>query len=542
MKILGVSAHRPDSAAAVVVDGRIVAAAQEERFSRRKNEDRFPRAAIAACLEQAGLGAGDLDAVAFADPERAAAPPWPGDLPPPRLVDRLHALAAAAFLPSPFAEAAVVVQDECGFGRQTGLAAGRDGTVALRRELPAPHGIGPLYSAATRLAGFRVGTGEFKLMGLAPFGRPRFRAAIEAAALRWQDDGTLLLDAAVFPDSDPESGAARLAALLGIPFGDGGGPAEAHMDLAASVQAVADEALSRLADGWMAATGAPALCLGGRFALNCAANGRLLARRPGIRLWVQPAAGTAGAALGAALAVAAAEHAWPIVPADRMAGARLGPAFARQEVATRLTARGARFDIVEPPALIARVAEALAAGLVVGWMQGRMEFGPRALGGRSILADPRGAGVQRLLNVAVKRREPFRPFAPVVPAAEAGSWFGCDRPSPYMTLTFPVLPAARERLPAITHVDGSARLQTVAPDDDPRLSALLAAFAERTGCPVLVNTSFNVRGEPLVNTPEDAFRCFMGSDIDVLAIENCLLRKADQDPSLAGDHAAGFSD
>ena len=608
MRILGLSAFYHDSAAALLEDGLIVAAAQEERFTRRKHDARFPRHAIEYCLEAAGVGLGAVDHVAFYDKPflkferlldtylafaprgfrsfsmaipvwlkeklfqkallkkelRAYAPDYDWE----RLLlfaEHHQSHAASAFFASPFEEAAVLTMDGVGEWATTSVGFGRGSTLEMRREIHFPHSLGLLYSAFTAYLGFKVNSGEYKVMGLAPYGEPRYTQAILDHLIDVKKDGSFRLDLSYF---DYCTGLRmtndRFAALFD-------GPArrpderltQRHMDLAASIQAVTDEVVLRLTSALAGETGAENLCLAGGVALNCVANGKVLRDGRFKRLWIQPAAGDAGGALGAAFC---AYHLFrgqprkPIEP-DAMAGAYLGPAFSQTDVETRLAWVGARFSTLDDDRLIETTAEALAAGKAVGWFQGRMEFGPRALGARSILGDPRSPTMQSTLNLKVKYRESFRPFAPSVLREDVADWFELDRDSPYMLLVAAVskqhrremtaeeqalwgiakLNVPRSSIPAVTHVDYSARIQTVHRESSPRYHALLSAFKARTGCPVLVNTSFNVRGEPIVCTPEDAFRCFMGTEIDVLAIENCYLTREHQDPTLRLDYRSAFS-
>jgi carbamoyltransferase len=608
MRILGLSAFYHDSAAALLEDGRIVAAAQEERFTRRKYDARFPRHAIEYCLEAAGVGLGAVDHVAFYDKPflkferlletylafaprgfrsfsmaipvwlkeklfqkallkkelRAYAPDYDWER---RLLFAEHhqSHAASAFFASPFEEAAVLTMDGVGEWATTSVGFGRGSTLEMRREIHFPHSLGLLYSAFTTYLGFKVNSGEYKVMGLAPYGEPRYTRAILDHLIDVKKDGSFRLDLSYF---DYCTGLrmtnGRFAALFD-------GPArrpderltQRHMDLAASIQAVTDEVVLRLTSALARETGAENLCLAGGVALNCVANGKVLRDGRFKRLWIQPAAGDAGGALGAAFC---AYHLFrgqprkPIEP-DAMAGAYLGPAFRQTDVETRLARVGARFSTLDDDRLIEATVEALAAGKAVGWFQGRMEFGPRALGARSILGDPRSPTMQSTLNLKVKYRESFRPFAPSVLREDVADWFELDRDSPYMLLVAAVskqhrremtaeeqalwgiekLNVPRSSIPAVTHVDYSARIQTVHRESSPRYHALLSVFKARTGCPILVNTSFNVRGEPIVCTPEDAFRCFMGTELDVLAIENCYLIREHQDPTLRLDYRSAFS-
>jgi carbamoyltransferase len=608
MRVLGLSAYYHDSAAALVVDGRPVAAAQEERFTRRKHDARFPANALRYCLDEGKVALGDLDAVVFYEKpfikfERlletylstaprgfrqflAAMPLWLreklfqkdlilGEL---RRIDpafdgeRLrfceHHLshAASAYYPSPFDRALVLTLDGVGEWATTSVALGRGADLEVVKELRFPHSLGLLYSAFTYYAGFKVNSGEYKLMGLAPYGEPRFAPLILDRLVDLKPDGTFRLDQRYF---DYIAGFTmtnrRFEALFGAPARK---PDELltpfHMDVAASIQAVTEEIMLRLTRALAAETGERKLCLAGGVALNCVANGKVWRDGRFDDVWIQPAAGDAGGALGAALAATHLDLGLPReVPSglDGMRGAYLGPAVSTEEAARRLSAAGARFDVLSDDETLAAAAAALARGEALGWHQGRMEFGPRALGARSILGDPRSPTMQRTLNLRVKYRESFRPFAPAVLAEDAADWFEHDRPSPYMLIVADVverrrkamsaeeqalfgidkLNVARSDIPAVTHVDYSARLQTVHAETNPRFHALLSRFKAATGCPVLVNTSFNVRGEPIVCTPEDSFRCFMGSDIEMLVVENCVLRKERQDPALTTDASAAFA-
>jgi len=599
VRVLGVSAFYHDSAAALVVDGRIAAAAQEERFTRRKHDSDYPANAIRWCLEDAGLAPQELDRVAFYDKPflkferlletaaafaprgftsfRQAAPVWikeklfqkgllrrelealaPDEDWDAKLLFAEHhqSHAASAFYPSPFPDAAVLTLDGVGEWATATAALGDGAELEIVREIHFPHSLGLLYSAFTYHAGFKVNSGEYKLMGLAPYGEPKFATRILDNLIDLKPDGSFRLDLGYF---DYCTGLTmtnrRFDALFGCPPRRQDEPlTQRHMDMAASAQAVVEEAALRLTRSLRKETGRRRLCLAGGVALNCVANGKVLRDGQFDDIWVQPAAGDAGGALGAALL---ASHRLlgaprPVNGADAMRGALLGPAFDEADIRAELESAGANFETLTDDELIATTAAALDAGETVGWFQGRMEFGPRALGNRSILADPRCAEMQRTLNLKVKFRESFRPFAPSVLREEVAAWFELDRDSPYMLLVADVRPerrrrlsAAQERLagleqlqaprseiPAVTHVDYSARIQTVHADTNPRYHALLEAFRERTGCPVLVNTSFNIRGEPIVRSPTDAFRCFMGTDIDCLAVGNCFLRKPDQPAAL----------
>jgi carbamoyltransferase len=607
MRVLGVSALYHDSAAALVFDGRPVAAAQEERFTRVKHDPSFPRNAISYCLEQAGVPLSGLDAVVFYEKpflkfERLlenyvataprgfrqflkAMPLWLKEklfqkrllteelrsvdpaFDPARLYFSEHHLshAASAFYPSPFQDALILTLDGVGEWPTTSVAIGQGKDITILRELHFPHSLGLLYSAFTQYAGFKVNSGEYKLMGLAPYGEPRFAQLILEQLVDVKEDGSFRLNQAYF---DYMAGLrmtnARFEALFGAPAREG----EAlltpfHMDIAASIQAVTEEIVLRMSRSLQAETGQRHICLAGGVALNCVANGKLWRDARFDGLWAQPAAGDAGGALGAALAyhhgeAGAERRSWSGL--DGMDGAYLGSEFSEDEVARRLSSVGAVFERLTEGDLMDRTVEALVSGKAVGWFQGRMEFGPRALGNRSILGDPRNPTMQKTLNLRVKHRESFRPFAPAVLAEDVADWFEHEAPSPYMLIVADVvkhrrrimtpseealfgidkLNVVRSEIPAVTHVDYSARLQTVHSQTNPRFHALISAFKAATGCPVLVNTSFNVRGEPIVCTPEDAFRCFMGSDIELLAVGDCLLRKEAQDPALAHAYASAF--
>ena len=481
--------------------------------------------------------------------------------------------AASAFFPSPFDEAVVLTMDGVGEWATTSVGVGRGNHLHMIREIHFPHSLGLLYSAFTYYTGFKVNSVEYKVMGLAPFGEPGYAKAILDNLIDLKDDGSYRLNMDYF---DYCTGLRmtnrRFDELFGGPPRRPEAPiTQREMDLAASIQAVTEEVVLRLVRSVVADTGIRDLCMAGGVALNCVANGKVLRDGTARRLWIQPAAGDAGGALGAALA---AYHLFKRQPrtvdgGDAMAGAwrstaspteNLGPEFSDGEIQSRLAAAGARFEVLDPDHLISDTADALAEGKAVGWLQGRMEFGPRALGARSILADPRSETMQRALNLKVKYRESFRPFAPAVLREDLAEWFELDEDSPYMLLVadvaaphrraptdqaetasgFERLQVPRSDIPAVTHVDDSVRIQTVHANTNPRFHALISAFKERTGCPVLVNTSFNVRGEPIVATPEDAFRCFMGTEIDVLAAGNCFLRKEDQDQALAHDYKHAF--
>ena len=607
MKVVGISAFYHDSAAALIEDGRIVAAAQEERFSRRRHDARFPSSAIAWCLQFARTNAEDIDLVVFYEKpflkferlletyvgfaprglasfakamplwvheklflrrflvkefsELAEKIDWDSRL---MFSEHHYSHAASAFFPSPFKEAAILTVDGVGEWTTTSMAHGNNSRIEMLSEIRFPHSLGLLYSAFTYYLGFRVNSGEYKVMGLAPYGSPTYREIILGELIDLKDDGSFRLDMSYF---DYATGLRMtndaFANLFGGPPRNPEEPlTQRHMDIAASIQAVLDDAMLRIGRDLAARTGQRKLCMAGGVALNCVTNGKLLRSGAFSDIWIQPAAGDAGGAIGAALG------AYHLVRGDQpartfshssgtaldgMNGSFLGPEYSQGEIETRLNALGARFRVLSDDDLISTAVDALERKDVLGWFQGRMEFGPRALGARSILADPRDPEMQSKLNLKVKFRESFRPFAPAVLRESLAEWFELDVDSPYMLFVADVahahridsaganvnlqwldrLKIPRSDIPAATHVDGSARIQTVHTQTNPRFHALISAFAKRTSCPVLVNTSFNVRGEPIVCTPDDAFRCFMGTRIDALAIGNCFLRKDEQDETLA---------
>ncbi len=608
MKILGLSAYYHDSAACLVSDGDIVAAAQEERFTRKKHDSDFPANAAEYCVRSGGSGPADIDYVVFYDkpfqkferiletylafPPRGfrsfatSLPIWlkdklfqknvianalkkclgeGGDW-SNRLCFSEHHLshAASAFFPSPFKEAAVLTMDGVGEWTTTSVFIGRENQLSVQKEIRFPHSLGLLYSAFTYYTGFKVNSGEYKVMGLAPYGEPRYVDLIKKHLIDIKEDGSFHLDMRYFNyctgltmTND------RFHALFGgRPRDPESLLTQREMDLAASIQAVIEDIVLKLAKDVQRSTRQKNLCLAGGVALNCVANGKLL--REGIfdNIWIQPAAGDAGGALGAALGAYHLMLNQPrhIAPTDSMKGAFLGPEFSQHEIEQRLTKAGAIFSTVPDDELICSVAHALAEGKAIGWHQGRMEFGPRALGARSIIADPRSPTMQKQLNLKVKYRESFRPFAPSVLREDVPDWFDLDVDSPYMLLVADVVQAkqlpmsdaqkklfgidklnvVRSEIPAVTHLDYSARIQTVHKDTNPRYYALISKFKELTGCPVLVNTSFNVRGEPIVCTPEDAFHCFMGTELEVLAVGNTILRKADQHTHLSEDYTHAY--
>ncbi len=611
MRILGVSAFYHDSAAALIDDGEIVAAAQEERFTRKKHDASFPQNAIDYCLAEAGIGLADADFVVFYDKPflkferlletylafapkgfrsfRMAIPIWLKEKLfqkslltkefkqfdeefdwENRLLFSEHHLshAASAFYPSPFEEALVLTMDGVGEWATTSAAIGRGNDIKVHKELFFPHSLGLLYSAITYYIGFKVNSGEYKVMGLAPYGRPKYKDLMLEKLMDLKEDGSFRLNMDYFNyctgltmTND------RFNELFGRPVRGREDELldQFHMDMAASVQAVTEEIVTRLVRGLTAETGMKNVCLAGGVALNCVANGKLVREGVVENLWVQPAAGDAGGALGAALL---AHHLYKGQPRtvdpgkmDGMNGSYLGPAADNEATQAMLREAGAKFEVIEnTEELLDKAASLLASEKVVGWCQGRMEFGPRALGARSILGDPRSEKMQKTMNLKIKYRESFRPFAPSVLREDVERYFETDMDSPYMLLVDEVKPEIRRKmtedeeklfgidklnvsrsdLPAITHVDYSARVQTVHEETNPLYYRLIRKFKEKTGCGAVINTSFNVRGEPPVCTPVDAFKCFMGTEMDVLVVGNCLLYSEAQDPSLRIDYKSAF--
>lgn len=598
MKILGISAYYHDSAAALIIDGEIIAAAQEERFSRKKHDPKFPKKAIAYCLREAGITLKNLDNIVFYEKplikfERlletylayapkgfrsfiTAMPVWlkeklylkavlkkelaalgeckTSNLPPLLFTEHHQSHAASAFFPSPFERAAVMCLDAVGEWATASVWLGEGNQLTPQWEINFPHSLGMLYSAFTYYTGFKVNSGEYKLMGLAPYGKPKYVDLILDNVLALKEDGTFRLNMDYFNyttgltmtnkkfdrlfDGPPRKGESQIS--------------QREMDIAASIQKVTEEVVLRLAKTVHQELGEDYLCLAGGVALNCVANGKLVREGPFKDIWVQPAAGDAGGAVGAALAIWHQYHNKPRFSngKDKMHGAYLGPKFTELEIQNYLERVEAKYQRLEDDELMQKLAAILAEENVVGWFQGRMEFGPRALGGRSIIGDPRSQSMQSLMNLKIKYRESFRPFAPSVLAERVSDYFEIDRPSPYMLLVAPVkedlhipmtaqqkqlfgiekLKVPRSTIPAITHVDYSARIQTVHKETNPRYYELISHFEQKTGCGLLVNTSFNVRGEPIVCTPEDAYRCFMRTEMDYLVLENFLLAKSDQQP------------
>ncbi len=601
--ILGISAYYHDSAACLVIDGEIVAAAQEERFTRKKHDPRFPIHAVRYCLQEGGVSLSDLKYIVFYDKplvkfERiletylayapqgvrsfiVSMPVWlkeklllknllqkellsasscisRQDLPPILFCEHHESHAASAFYPSPFDRAAVLCMDGVGEWATTSAWLGNGNTLMPLWEIPFPHSLGLLYSAFTYYTGFKVNSGEYKVMGLAPYGEPKYVKAILDHLIDLKADGTFRLNMEYF---DYCTGLKMTGTKFDKLFG--GPPREPEskltqreMDLARSIQEVTEEVMLRLSRTLYRETSCDYLCLAGGVALNCVGNGRILREGPYKGLWIQPAAGDAGGAVGAALAAwhQYEEHPRKASGHDQMKGSFLGPSFSNDQIEHFLQKLDAPYEVLADSRLFDHIADQLAAGKVVGWFQGRMEFGPRALGARSILGDPRNPKMQSVMNLKIKYRESFRPFAPSVLRERVSDYFDLNTDSPYMLLVAPVLerrrlpfPANRTSLwgidllnvprsdiPAVTHLDYSARVQTVHRETNPRYYQLLKAFEAKTGCAVLVNTSFNVRGEPIVCTPEDAYRCFMRTEMDILVLENCVLTKSKQKP-LQGD-------
>lgn len=600
MRVLGISAYYHDSAAAIIEDGVIKAAAQEERFTRKKHDLSFPQNAIQYCLQEARIHIDEVDSIAFYDKPfikferlletylayaprgfrsfKTAMPIWLSEKlfqkrellknlkhlsPSSNLEERLlfseHHLshAASAFYPSPFEEALILTMDGVGEWATTSLCRGYKNTIEVFKEIHFPHSLGLLYSAFTYFTGFKVNSGEYKVMGLAPYGQPKYAKIIYDRLIDIKPDGSFRLNQEYFDYcTGLKMTNKAFENLFKIRARDSKEKlTQIHMDLAASVQVVLEDVVIRLAKAARAETGIRNLCLAGGVALNCVANGKLLRTRAFDKLWIQPAAGDAGGALGAALAAYHLHAKKPRIVTnklDSMSGSYLGPEFSDFEIERDLKNSRANFRKVSDNQLFTQCAQAMADGKACGWFQGRMEFGPRSLGNRSILADARSPKMQSILNLKVKYRESFRPFAPAVLAEDVSHWFDLKEESPYMLLVADILEKRRRQMsmeenqlfgidklnivrseiPAVTHVDYSARIQTVHQETNPRFHMLLSTFKAKTGCPVLVNTSFNVRGEPIVCTPLDAFRCFMGTEIEILALGNYLLFKEEQDPEL----------
>jgi carbamoyltransferase len=608
MKILGISAYYHDSAACVVIDGEIIGAAQEERFTRIKHDPEFPINAIEYCLTEADIPASDIDYIVFYDKpflkfERlfetylafapkgfksfaTSLPVWVKDklFQKTIIIDALkehlgkdidwskkllfseHHLshAASAFFPSPFEEAAILTMDGVGEWATTSLALGSKNKLTVKNEIHFPHSLGLLYSAITYYIGFKVNSGEYKVMGLAPYGQPKYANLIKNHLIDIKEDGSFHLDMSYFSYcTDLKMTNKKFDVLFGSP------PrkpesilTQREMDIAASIQAVTEEVVIKLAHGIKKSTGMKNLCLAGGVALNCVANGKLLRENIFENIWIQPASGDAGGAVGAALAAYYLMLNQPrkVNPKDSMKGAYLGPEYTQKEIESRLISLSAKFEVVNDKDLIDLTAQALIDGKAVGWHQGRMEFGPRSLGNRSILGDPRSPIMQKQLNLKVKYRESFRPFAPSVLEEDLSEWFQINQNSPYMLFVANItknkqikmtakqeklfgidkLNIPRSTIPAVTHVDYSARIQTVLKNTNSKFHSLLSKFKSLTGCSVLVNTSFNIRGEPIVCSPEDAFHCFMGTNIEFLVIGNCILKKENQKNSLINNYKNNY--
>lgn len=604
MNLLGISAYYHDSAAALLVNGEVVAAVQEERFTRKKHDSRFPADAVRFCLDSQGISLSDLEAVVYYEKplltfERlletylgaaprggrsfvAAMQVWlkeklfmksvlrkelaelsrfMGQSQGKHEIDALPTIlfsehhlshAGAAFFPSPFENAAVLCMDGVGEWATTSTWLGKGNSLELLWEISFPHSLGLLYSSFTYYCGFKVNSGEYKLMGLAPYGEPIYAGLIKDNLIDIKPDGTFRLDMSYFKyHRGFRMTGKKFHRLFGRPpRREESELTQFHMDLAASIQQVTEEVVLKVARSLKEETGAKNLCIAGGVALNCVANGKLLRENLFDEIWIQPASGDSGSALGAALVAWHQHYGNPRTPApyDSMKGTYLGPSYTNQEIRSYLEEIAAPFHEVEDRQLFDWVADLLSQGKVIGWFSGRMEFGPRALGGRSIIGDPRNQQMQSVMNKKIKYRESFRPFAPSVLQEEVGSQFALNKPSPYMLLVAPVnedlripmsseqeqlfgiekLKIPRSSIPAVTHVDYSARIQTVNPSTNPRYYSLIKAFFRKTGCPSIVNTSFNVRGEPIVCSPPDAYRCFMRTGMDVLVLENTLLLKDEQ--------------
>ena len=601
--ILGISAFYHDSAAALIIDGEIIAAAQEERFTRKKHDPSYPVNAIHYCLSEAGLSLAQVDYIAFYDKPflkferlletyvafapkglqsfRMSMPIWLREklflkdmlikevkktdksFNADKLMFGEHHFshAASAFYASPFEEAVVLTLDGVGEWATTTVAIGKGHELNIVKEIHFPHSLGLLYSAFTYYTGFRVNSGEYKVMGLAPYGEPKYKDLILDKLIDLKEDGSFRLDQSYF---NYATGLTMVNQKFADLFGelirkpDTDKLTQFHMDIAASIQAVTEEVVLTMTRSLAKEYSIPNLCMAGGVALNCVANGKILRNKAFKDIWIQPASGDAGGALGGALAVWHKELNNPRVvsPSDAMQGSYLGPSYEQDTIEAELTKCGAKFESVSEGEMIEQTAQALADGKAIGWFQDRMEFGPRSLGGRSILGDPRSEQMQKTLNLKVKYRESFRPFAPSVLREDVSDWFEADYDSPYMLLVDDVkkdkriemtqkeeslfgidkLNIKRSSIPAITHVNYSARIQTVHKQTNPKYHALITKFKEKTGCAVVVNTSFNVRGEPIVCSPKDAFKCFMGTELDLLVIGNCILIKKQQDKSLTEDY------
>ena len=601
--IIGISAFYHDSAAALIIDGEIIAAAQEERFTRKKHDPSYPVNAINYCLCEAGLSLAQVDHIAFYDKPflkferlletyvafapkgfqsfRMAMPVWLREklflkhmlIKEIKKIDKSFdsnklmfgehhfSHAASAFYASPFEEAVVLTLDGVGEWATTTVSIGKGHELDIVKEIHFPHSLGLLYSAFTYYIGFKVNSGEYKVMGLAPYGEPKYKDLILEKLIDLKEDGSFRLNQSYFNYATGLTMVnQKFVDLFGEPIRkpDTDRLTQFHMDIAASVQAVTEEVVLTMIRSLSKEYNIPNLCMAGGVALNCVANGKILNDKTFKDIWIQPASGDAGGALGGALAVWHTELNKPRVvnPNDSMKGSYLGPMYEQGSIEKELLDCGAKFDSVTEDEMIEQASQALDDGKAVGWFQGRMEFGPRSLGNRSILGDPRSEKMQKILNLKVKYRESFRPFAPSVLREDISEWFEADYNSPYMLLVDDVkkdkrikmtkeeeslfgidkLNIKRSSIPAVTHVDYSARIQTVHKETNPKYHALITKFKEKTDCSVVVNTSFNVRGEPIVCTPQDAFRCFMGTELDVLVVGNCVLRKEQQDKTLVEDY------
>ena len=606
MYILGISAFYHDSAAALVCKGHIVAAAQEERFTRIKHDPSFPSNAIRYCLEEGNIRLSDVTHVVFYEKPflkferlietylnwipkgfqsfRMAMPIWIKDklfqkqtllrhlrefdldFQLEKLLFSEHHLshAASAFYPSPFNEALIITMDGVGEWASTSLALGKENKIEILKEIHFPHSLGLLYSAFTYYCGFKVNSGEYKLMGLAPYGKPIYIEKIKSNLIEIKDDGSFRLNQIYFNYCVGLTMTnSKFDKLFGRPVRkEGEDLTQFHMDLAASIQVVTEEVIIKIARWAFKDVGVKNLCLAGGVALNCVANGKLLKEKIFENFWIQPAAGDAGGALGAALAVhyMLGEQARILDKNDSMQGGYIGPSFSESEIFEELEESGARYERMHYREMINWTAEHLSRDKVIGWFQGRMEFGPRALGNRSILGNPESELMQKTLNLKIKYRESFRPFAPAVLAEDVEDWFDLVNSSPYMLIVSRVakkhcvplseaqrmihgidkLNLVRSKIPAVTHVDYSARIQTVNEETNPEFFDLISEFRRITGCPMLINTSFNIRGEPIVCSPSDAFNCFMGTDMDALIIGNFVLRKEDQEVDMRRDYKDRF--
>ncbi len=606
--ILGISAFYHDSAATFLIDGKIIAAAQEERFTRKKHDSSYPFNAIEFVLNFAKMKLSDVDQIIFFEKpflkfERLletyvafaprgfksfcmAMPIWLKDklFQKKMLFNELkrhdnnfndnkkiffsdHHLshAASAFFPSPFEEAVVLTADGVGEWATTTVAIGKGNNLEIKKEIHFPHSLGLLYSAFTYYTGFKVNSGEYKLMGLAPYGVPIYEDKIKSNLIDIKEDGSFHLDQSYFNYATGLTMTnKKFDNLFGQKVRDSKNEklTQFHMDIAASIQKVTEDIMIKLIKSLKKEFNISNLCLAGGVALNCVANGKILKEKIFNNIWVQPAAGDAGGSLGAALALWYIEQNNPrkVNPNDSMQGSYLGPEFLQKEIEEQLDKAGAKYEIFKDEELLDKTATDLSNEEAIGWFQGRMEFGPRALGGRSILGDPRSEKMQKNLNLKVKYRESFRPFAPSILKEDLSEWFDINVDSPYMLIVANInkdkiikmtenqknlfgidkLNVKRSKIPAVTHVDYSARIQTVHKETNNKYFRLIEKFKEKTNCPILVNTSFNVRGEPIVNTPLDAFNCFMGTDLDKLVIGNCYLDKNDQNPALKKDYTKEF--